>query len=200
MMPLARVYDPAKGRVVTTLHDGYLDRAAKKSDIREYLPYMYDCACSYEKVRVLELGTRKGNSTLAFLAAAEKTGGHVWSNDIINVDKDPEGMKAWCPNRYWTFIHGDDMAQLPLPGEVDVLFIDTSHEYEHTRRELEIYMPRVVSGGTALFHDTKLYNWPGYQPPGDRPPVAQALDEYCEEEGLSWEELPGQYGLGVIRL
>ncbi len=184
-MPLARVYDPAKGRVVTTLHDGYLDRLSRKSDIQDYLETLYDCACSYEKV------------------PAEKTGGHVWSNDIAYAPGDPEGMRPWCPNRYWTFIHGDDMdpaVREQFPGQADVLFIDTSHEYEHTLGELHAFMPRVAPGGTAFFHDTKLHDWPGYEPPGDKPPVAQALDEYCGTTGLSWEDLPGWYGMGMIRL
>jgi hypothetical protein len=30
-------------------------------------------------------------------------------------------------------------------------------------------------------------------------PVAAALDEYCAEAGLSWVNLPGTYGLGIIR-
>ena len=31
------------------------------------------------------------------------------------------------------------------------------------------------------------------------PEVRQALDAWCAETGLSWENLPGVYGLGVIR-
>lgn len=206
-MALARVYNAAHGRIGSSLHDGYRDRLGRWSDIQEYLPYLYECACSYPEVRVLELGTRKGNSTLAFLAAAEKTSGrlvapgHVWSVDITDVARDPSGMGPWSRNRYWTFIHGDDMddaVRAALPAEVDVLFIDTSHEYDATMAELAAYMPRVAPGGTALFHDTNLLKWPGYEPPTELPPVRQALDDYCKETGLSWRDIPGKYGLGVI--
>ena len=200
-MALARVYDAAHGPFASSLHDGYRDRLARWSDIQEYMPYLYDCACSYPQVRVLELGTRKGNSTLAFLAAAEKTGGHVWSADITDVTRDVAGMRSWSQNRYWTFICGDDMdeaVQARLPAEVDVLFLDTSHEYDATMTELAAYLPRLADGGTALFHDTNVHSWPGYEPPTELPPVRQALNDYCKETGLSWRQIPGTYGLGEI--
>ena len=201
-MPLARTFDPASGRIISTLRDCFLDRLSRWSDIQEYLPDLYGIACGYQGVRVLELGTRRGFSTLAFLAAAEAVSGHVWSGDAVNVAADPEGMLPWARCPLWTFTCGDDMdpgVQAKLPAEVDVLFIDTSHEYEHTLAELRAYMPRLAAGGTALFHDTNLFGWPGYEWHGDVPPVRQALDEYCAEAGLSWENLPGEYGMGMVR-
>jgi cephalosporin hydroxylase len=95
----------------------------------------------------------------------------------------------------------DPDVQAQFPDEVDVFFLDTSHEYAHTLAELHAYMPRVTEGGIALFHDTDLISWPGHPAPASGiPPVRQALDEYCEETGLSWENIPGQYGLGVMKL
>lgn len=201
-MPLARTYDPARRAIVSTARDGYLDRCSRWSDIQEYLPFLYETARSYDQVRVLELGSRKGNSTLAFLAAAEETGGHVWSGDIDDVRLFPDGIGPFARHPRWTFVRGDDMdvtVQSLLPARCDVLFIDTSHEYEHTLAELRAYMPRVAEGGVALFHDTNVMGWPGYQWDGDVAPVAAALDEYCAEAGLSWVNLPGTYGLGIIR-
>ena len=200
-MPLLRTYDATRGKIVVTLHSAYLDRLARNSDIREYLPFLYEQARSRPGARMLELGSRKGNSTLAFLAGAKEAGGRVWSCDVTNVARDPEGMLPWARHPLWTFVHGDDMdpaVQAALPPEVDVLFIDTSHEYEHTLAELRAFMPRVAPGGIALFHDTNLYDWPGYPWTGDVPPVQQALNEWCDQAGRSWENLPGHYGLGVI--
>ena len=201
-MPLARTYDAAQGKIVTTLHDAYLDRLSRWSDIQESLPFLHETAKSYQNVRVLELGTRKGNSTLAFLAAAEAVDGHVTSVDINPVADDPAGMLPWSRHPRWTFIQGDDMdpaVQARLPLEVDVLFIDTSHFYDHTLAELHAYMPRVVPGGIALFHDTDLYmNTSGVQ--DDYPQVSKALNEYCRQAGQSWENITGEYGLGIIRL
>jgi len=203
-MPVARTFDPGSGTVRTTLYQAYQDRLSRWSDIREYLPLLYDVVRSYPGARVLELGSRKGNSTLALLAGAEESGGHVWSGDIDNVAADPHGMQPWADCGIWTFIHGDDMdpdVQAQLPAEADLLFIDTSHEYGHTVRELEAYMPRVAPGGVALLHDTRWVD----SPPGTPwdgttlPPVGRALDEYCARTGRKWTEIPGQYGLGMIR-
>jgi cephalosporin hydroxylase len=198
MMALARTYDKDRGGIVISLQDGYTDRLYRWSDIQEYLAVLnYEAACR-DKPRILELGTRKGYSTMAFLAGTVGNGGHVWSVDINDVAGDPEGMFIWRKVPHWTFIHGDDMdpdVQAQLPGQVDVLFIDTSHEYEHTLAELRVFMPKVAAGGVALMHDTRLL----MHRADESPPVRRALDEWCAEAGESWDELPGQYGMGVIR-
>jgi len=200
-MPLARTFDAAQGKIVSTAYDGYLDRLSRWSDIQESMPVLYETAKSYENVRVLELGTRRGNSTLAFLAAAEAAGGHVWSCDMAPVLGDLDGMRPWARHPRWTFIQGDDMdpaVQARLPAEVDVLFIDTSHLYEHTLAELHAFMPRLAPGGTGLFHDTDLYmNTSGVQ--DDYPQVSKALNEYCRQTGMEWKNITGEYGLGVLR-
>ena len=202
-MPLLRTYDPSQRKIVSSLKSGFVDRLSRWSDIQEYLPFLHDTARSYPQVRVLELGSRQGNSTLAFLAAADEAGGHVWSCDIDPVDSDPAGMLPWRSVSRWTFTCGDDMdpaVQAKLPAEVDVFFLDTSHEYEHTLAELRAYMPRVAPGGIALFHDTNIIGWPGYHWDRDIPPVRAALDDWCAEAGLTWENTPGEYGMGVIRV
>jgi cephalosporin hydroxylase len=201
-MPLARTFDPARGKIVVTLAAALADRMSRWSDIREYMPFLYEQGRSRPGARVLELGTRKGNSTLAFLAGAKESGGHVWSCDVTPADRDPEGMLPWARHPQWTFTCGDDMdpaVQAQLPAEVDVFFLDTSHEYEHTLAELRAYMPRLAPGGIALFHDTNIIGWPGYVAPKGIPPVQQALDDWCAEAGKSWENLPGEYGMGLIR-
>lgn len=202
-MALARRYDSDRKAITSSIYDGYMDRVSRHSDIQEYLPVLYGWATLYEKPRILELGARRGNSTLAFLAGAQKSGGHVWSVDIDDVLQYRDGMKPWQHTPEWTFIQGDDLApetQAKLPAEVDILFVDSCHEYEHVRAELFDYMPRLAADGIALFHDTRLMDWPGYKPPNGIPPVKQALDEYCEKTGLEWQDLPGKYGLGVIQL
>jgi predicted O-methyltransferase YrrM len=187
------------------LFDAYQDRLARESDIREYLPLLYDAASAVQGCRVLELGTRQGNSTLALLAGAEASGGHVWSCDVDPCDQDPGGMGPWAGCPRWTFTHGDDLhpaIRAALPAEVDLLFIDTSHFYAETLEECRAYVPRLTPGGLALFHDTNVYSWTAGQNPGctGPAPVARALDDYCAETGLEWEDLDGDYGMGVIRV
>jgi predicted O-methyltransferase YrrM len=175
---------------------GYVRRQALASDITEYLPLLYGYVRLYPEARVLEIGTRDGNSTLALLAAAQAVGGHVWSVDINpRVPDNPNGMLPFKHDPAWSFTAGDSTDPAVIasqPGEIDVLFIDSGHEYDLTVAEMNAYMPRLAPGGTALFHDTRLT----YDDWG----VKRALDDYCAGHGLVWRDLPGEYGLGVITL
>lgn len=172
-------------------------RCAEPSDIQDWLPTLHDEACRYPEVRVLELGVRSGNSTAAFLAAADKVDGHVWSVDIT-----PARVPQWWHDRgRWTFVLGADVPPPDgLPAEVDVLFIDTSHHYQHTYDELTWYAGRVRPGGVILLHDTDLY-LPDDRIDGELPfPVKRALDRFCDEHAQKWENRPGCNGLGVLRI
>jgi cephalosporin hydroxylase len=179
----------------------FQQRQSRWSDIQDHLPTLYETVLRYPSARVLELGTRDGVSTAAFLAAAEQVDGHVWSVDIV-----PPGVPPWwAETGRWMLTVGDDVdpaVAAAQPAEVDVLFIDTSHTFDQTVAELRLYVPRVVAGGTVLLHDTEL-DGPdrGYILPGgtDVPfPVARALDAFCAESGLAWTNRSGCYGLGRI--
>lgn len=202
-MALYRAYQENLRQIISTTYDGYQDRLSHWSDIREYLPFLYEQTRSREKVKVLELGCRTGNSTLAFLAGAEVSGGHVWSVDVDNVIARTDGMLPWKGESRWSFIYGSDMdpgVYGLLPEVVDILFIDTSHEYEHTVRELELYVPRVAQGGVVLCHDTYLTGWPGLVWDDPAAPVWKALDDFCAATGREWKNLAGEYGLGIIEV
>ncbi len=174
--------------------DEYRMRCLVPSDIYEHLPRLYDEA-SHGYALVIELGVRSGNSTAAFLAAVTEHGGHVWSNDLN------QPPVPWAGHEQWTFIEGDDLAiSDQMPRNVDVLFIDTSHHFQQTAVELELYVPKVKPGGVVLLHDTEL-EYPEDRPHTDPPfPVRLAVDLYCEEHGLTPEYVTGCNGLGVIRL
>lgn len=180
-----------------SLLDDYHDRSLPWSDIQDCLPLLFEISCHFPRVRVLELGVRWGTSTAAFLAAAEQVGGHVWSADVVMTHEVP--FERWMASGYWTFICGDDMEmKRHQPDfEVDVLFIDTSHAYDHTLAELRKFVPWVARGGTVLLHDTRLEapEMVGPQPPF---PVAAALDAFCAETHRTWTDHDAQYGLGEI--
>ena len=165
----------------------YRARCAEVSDISLHLPFLHDSA---RDATVIELGVRTGNSTAAFLAA----GAEVWSADTA----DPQVPAEWYDDPRWHFLCGDDLSEeilAGLPAVADVVFIDTAHTYDHTLAELRVYAPRARR--LVLLHDTQ---WlPGGIDSGTPSgPVAQALDDYCAEAGLVWENRPGSFGLGVI--
>ena len=83
---------------------------------------------------IVELGVRGGVSTWALLDGLPADG-RLWSVDIIDCVVPPRVSG----DGRWTFIVGDDMdpsVQAQLPQRADLVFIDTSHEYEHTVAEL----------------------------------------------------------------
>jgi len=182
---------------VSALAEEYGARASVWSDIQDWLPTLHETVLGYPSATVLELGVRRGNSTAAFLAAVEQVDGHLWSVDV----RTPAVPPLFWQSGRWTCRIGDDCDPViadALPAEVDVLFIDTSHHYDHTLAELRLYMPRVKPGGTVLMHDTELEQPEGWT--GEAFPVARAIDTYCAEARLTWDNRPGCFGLGVLKV
>ena len=168
-------------------------RRVVPSDIWEHMDYLFASACAVPAPKIIELGTRTGNSTVAFLAAIDHLkGGHLWS---VDVDA-PRTPPAWGDIEAWTFTRGDDTAPEIVAwhqehaAPVDLLFVDTSHTYKHTLDELRLWVPMVRPGGVVLMHDTE---W-------ERKEVAQALNEFCPANGLTWVNHPGCNGIGEIRI
>lgn len=173
----------------------YEARLEPWSDIQGHMPFLRETAERYADPVIIELGTRSGQSTSCFLAAI-RDGGHLWSVDVNT----PDVPAHWHELPRWHFLRADDVSALArawLPAQCDILFIDTSHEQEHTLAELRAYAPRVREGGMILLHDTQ---WvPGDKDLGEPSgPVALALNLYCTETGLLWHNRPGFYGLGVL--
>ena len=170
---------------MTPLVEQYRQRAAMDTDIRAQLPVLY--AWAHQAQVIIELGVRGGNSTCAFLAGIERSGsGQLWSVDIAA----PEVPSEWYALPFWHLLVADDAsshAAAWCPGGADVLFIDTSHDYWHTRAELELYVRKVRPGGIVLLHDSDPEEWPG---------VSRALDGF----GMPWYDHPGWHGLGVIEV
>lgn len=171
----------------------YQERLGAWSDVQYCMPRMLETALRYPEVSVLELGVRSGNSTSAFLAAAEKNGGRVWSVDT----EPPEVPAHWYDSNLWTFLQGDDTTyDIPFgPVMYDVVFIDTSHHYAHTLTELRRFVPIVKPGGTVLLHDSLLAHV-DYEPLPY--PVTLALAAFCDETGRGWTEHGGRTGFAEI--
>ncbi len=179
---------------MTLLQEEYQRRLTVPSDIVQHLPGLHNEVLIRSKPVVVELGVRTGNSTVALLAAVEKSGGKMYSVDF----RTPKLPGCVLQHKQWHFIEGDDLAvRRKVPSEIDVLFIDTSHEMIHTLAELVLFVPRVKCGGVVLLHDTEL------EDVKDCPykfPVAKALDDYCSMRGLTWTNTTGCFGLGRLEV
>jgi predicted O-methyltransferase YrrM len=141
-----------------------LNKINIRTDISDHLGTIFYTAVDSNPKLIVELGTRGGESTRALLAAASITNSTVLSIDIDDCSK--TGMPL---SEYWHFIQADDVefaktgfkdwCSLSLVSPViDFLFIDTSHEYEHTKQEIREWSGFLSKNGTMMFHDTNMGN------------------------------------------
>ena len=197
--------------MTATIADLYRQRCQVWSDVVEHLPVLHDTVVDSGAQTVVELGVRTGNSTVALLAGVVETGGYLWSVDIRLMPQEQYTPLKRAAGHAWSFIIGDDLAvadqvgdiiECPtfdgsstfVPAGIDVLFIDSSHHYDHTLAELRLYGPRAT---TILLHDTELEH-PDGAPLEPAYPVKTAVEEWCGETGRSWRNLTNCYGLGII--
>lgn len=176
--------------------------------------YMDDLAIAVKETgarTVIELGTRYGASTIAFLHALYGQG-QLWSVDcsfpVTDVETGIDLLSSQGPLGcvdYWCFLLGYDTSPmilnaLPLRPHVDIVFIDTNHTYEETLIELELYYPHVREGGRIILHDVNIEttgNDPKPEP--TRYPVRKAVVEFTEQHDLNWSNKDdSQPGLGTI--
>ncbi len=116
-----------------------------------------------QSTRIVELGVRGAVSSWAFLEGLPPSG-ELWSVDI-----DPaRAPAAVADDARWHFAQADDRkiaTWYSLPSTADIVFIDTSHEYEHTRQEFLYALSR--SPRRIICHDAK---WDG---------VERAIVDFC---------------------
>ena len=180
--------------VAAVLADLYAEQCATPSDVYLHLPRMVELVETLNAQHVLELGTRTGVSTIAWLYALEQTGGRLTSVDI-------DARPPIGDYDHWTFIQGDDLDPTVVASldQANIVFIDTSHLYEHTVAELNIYRWLVKPGGVIVCHDTQLPR-PEGAPARPAYPVRTAIEEFVAAEGFDWYEFPDCWGLGIIKV
>lgn len=125
---------------------------------------------------VVELGVRTGCSTWALLEGLPADG------RLVSVDINAACFHD-CPQAVrqdprWTFIGGDDRdpaIHQRLPRLADLVFIDTSHEEDHTLAEL--LLARWLGAPRIVLHDYML------------DPVRRAIEAFCAD---------GEYRLATV--
>lgn len=163
------------------------------SDINEHLPTMVDLVVSMGAQHVIELGTRSGVSTVAWLEGLRQTGG-----TLVSVDIDERPDIGDYP--HWDFIQGNDLDPqvLAMLDTADIVFIDTSHHYLQTVRELNVYHHFVRRPGLIVLHDTELPVPEGAPRSDPKYPVKRAVEEFVAENNYAWTNHPNNFGLGII--
>ena len=153
--------------------------------------------------RIVELGTKAGNSTCAFVIGAAETGGRVVSVDHgrgAEYSGEPDTSadlvrtselvrKKLGLGDFWTLVTRDDIEYArEYNDEIDIVFIDTVHSYDQTARELEVWGSKVVKGGLIIIHDTVSY-------PEQNKAIWEFLDKHL---GSDYVEHLNCNGLGII--
>ena len=168
----------------------YVERVARESDIKDHMPRLKVLVETLMPINIIELGTREGYSTVAFLTAIRtRPHAHLYSVDMQRVFGK---MEPWRDRiDQWTFLETSDIPYpTGLPKFADMIFIDTDHLLETTRQEIAIYSEHVSEDGIMLFHDTDPSRGFG---------VHQAIDEFLSKnphwKGYFWED---SNGLGLL--
>lgn len=135
-----------------------VNRMSLDTDISDHLPTLFATSMLVKPELIVELGVRGGDSTFVLERVARL-------NNCLLVSVDLDDCSAVTGWKDWHFIQRDDIQfakefqdyclNLGLRyNEIDVLFLDTSHIYEHTVQELEHWVPMLSSKGCLILHDT----------------------------------------------
>lgn len=116
---------------------------------------------------IVEIGSFKGRSTVSFGYGCVGTEKHIYAIDLFEGDGKDYGQgefqKIFQANvdqcgltQYVTSIkmHSMEVAKT-WDKEIDILFIDGSHEYEDVKADFHAFYPHVKKNGIIAFHDIK---------------------------------------------
>jgi cephalosporin hydroxylase len=199
------VYHPPTG---LREFDDVLSRSRTPTDISDHLKRLFAGSVSIEPETIVELGVRGGESTYVFERVAQ-----ISQADLVSVDIDD--CSDISDYQDWHFVQSDDIkfaAQFKnwcddngVDDDIDILFIDTSHLYEHTVDEIENWFPHLSDRAIVFFHDTNLSDYYrredrtiGQGWDNDRG-VIRALEGYFDTEFNEKKEFTTVYPPFVIR-
>jgi len=130
-----------------------------RTDISDHLITLFNEAVTAKPKLIVELGVRGGESTFVLERVARLTGAHLVSVDI-------EDCSDSSSYENWNFIQMDDVAfakqfkswcaERNIDSAIDVLFIDTSHLFDHTVEEINNWLPLTSSRARVILHDTNM--------------------------------------------
>lgn len=171
-----------------------LEHSKHGTDIHQHLVTLHNLAVSIAAKTVLELGVNTGESTIALLEAVHKTDGVLISVDQQDLPQTRPMLEKYGLTGRWEFHLMDDIKFIKevwaKDRKADIIFVDTSHQYAHTKQEIELYEPVLRPGGIMIFHDTVSF-YEGVQKP---------INEFLKTH-RSWpyENKTNCNGLGILR-
>lgn len=134
--------------------------------------------------RILEIGMCTGFTTLHMLRAVIGKPGAC----VVSVDSRPaHDRQFFAQFPEFSFLEGqtpDILAKLTnnwIGYGWDLIFVDSDHSIEHTKKELEVLWPQTKQGAIFCFHDVPQWQTPDNHTP---PPVREWLLRHPGLEGL----------------
>lgn len=131
----------------------------KRTAINEHLETLFWESLALKPRLIVELGVARGESSRVFAQVARISGARLVSVDLNDCSRSLDWEE-------WFFIHQDDLEFAPqfpawcrereIDPTIDVLFIDTSHYFDHTLEEMRAYFPFLADHAKVFFHDTNL--------------------------------------------
>ncbi len=135
------------------------EKALTGTDISDHLETLFLESLPLKPKLIVELGVRNGQSTFVFERVARLCNSFLLSVDIAPQQRRTEWNRS-------AFIQKDDIlvadefsawcAQNNLQPTIDILFIDTSHEYNHTKNEIAKWFPFLSEKSVIFFHDANV--------------------------------------------
>lgn len=134
-------------------------RSQKWTDICDHLETLFIECLNLPSKLIMELGVGDGESTFVLENVAR-----LWNARLVSVDI--ADCKKVSSYRKRIFVQMDDIAFAREftdfcelhniePG-IDILFIDTSHLYDHTVQEIQSWFPYLALHSKVIFHDTNM--------------------------------------------
>ena len=164
---------------MATLTHGQLLNAVRSTALRSDLLCLYGLARYSAPQTIVEIGVRNGGSTTALLLAAQENK----AKSFISIDIRKKYGNKFAGQKPWKFVHGDSRdPELPKKHgikDIELFFLDSSHQKEDTEKELRIWLPLIINGGYAAFHDTKTFA------SGVKAPLLEYIKEQ-EKSGIHW--------------
>lgn len=131
----------------------------KKTDISDHLETLFAECLNIEAGLIVELGVGDGESTFVLERVA-----NLWGSKLVSVDIEDCQKVSKFKDRI--FVRQDDIsfaAEFPdwcrargINPVIDILFIDTSHLYDHTVAEIQSWFPYLAPRCKVFFHDTNM--------------------------------------------